>query len=73
MDIINNNIEQIRDLCDKHKVATLFVFGSILSDKFRKSSDIDLIVEFQDIDLYEYADNYFCLTVPETNHNCLIH
>jgi len=59
MNIINKNIEQIRDLCDKHKVAKLFVFGSVLSDKFRKSSDIDLIVDFQDIDLYEYADNYF--------------
>jgi len=61
MNIIDKNIDQIRDLCDKHKVARLFVFGSVLSDKFRKSSDIDLIVDFQDIDLYEYADNYFDL------------
>jgi len=61
MNIIDKNIDQIRDLCDKHKVAKLFVFGSVLSDKFRKSSDIDLIVDFQDIDLYEYADNYFDL------------
>ncbi|HBE41081.1 MAG TPA: nucleotidyltransferase [Bacteroidales bacterium] len=59
MEIINKNIEQIRELCDKHKVANLFVFGSALSDKFRKNSDIDLIVAFQDIDLYDYADNYF--------------
>jgi predicted nucleotidyltransferase len=61
MNIIDKNIDQIRDLCDKHKVAKLFVFGSVLSDKFRKSSDIDLIVDFQDIDLYGYADNYFDL------------
>jgi len=61
MNIIDKNIDQIRDLCDKHKVTKLFVFGSVLSDKFRKSSDIDLIVDFQDIDLYEYADNYFDL------------
>ena len=54
MNIIDKNIDQIRDLCDKHKVAKLFVFGSVLSDKFRKSSDIDLIVDFQDIDLYGY-------------------
>ena len=59
MNIIDKNIEQIRDLCDKHKVAKLFVFGSVLSDRFRKNSDIDLIVDFQDVDLYEYADNYF--------------
>ena len=59
MNIIDKNIEQIRDLCDKHKVAKLFVFGSVLSDRFRKNNDIDLIVDFQDVDLYEYADNYF--------------
>jgi hypothetical protein len=61
MNIIDKNIDKIRDLCDKHKVAKLFVFGSIMSDKFLKSSDIDLIVDFQDIDLYGYADNYFDL------------
>jgi len=61
MNIIDKNIDQIRDLCDKHKVAKLFVFGSIMSNKFLKSSDIDLIVDFQDIDLYGYADNYFDL------------
>ena len=61
MNIIDKNIDKIRDLCDKHKVAKLFVFGSVLSDKFRKSSDIDLIVDFLDIDLYGYADNYFDL------------
>ena len=61
MNIIDKNIDHIRDLCDKHKVAKLFVFGSVLSNKFRKSSDIDLIVDFLDIDLYGYADNYFDL------------
>ena len=61
MEIINKNIDQIRDLCDKHKVAKLFAFGSVLSDKFKKNSDIDLIVAFHDIDLYDYADNYFDL------------
>jgi predicted nucleotidyltransferase len=42
-------------------VARLFVFGSVLSKKFKKSSDIDLLVDFKDIDLYDYADNYFYL------------
>jgi len=32
-----------------------------LTDKFKKDSDIDLIVDFQGVDLYEYADNYFDL------------
>jgi uncharacterized protein len=61
VNIVDQNIDQIRDLCAKHKVARLFVFGSILSEKFRKNSDIDLIVDFREIDLYDYADNYFDL------------
>ncbi len=59
MNIVEKNIDRIRELCLKHKVANLFVFGSVLTDKFKKSSDIDFIVDFKDVDLYEYADNYF--------------
>ncbi len=59
MSIVDKNIDKIQDLCLKHKVAKLFVFGSILSDKFKRSSDIDFLVDFQGVDLYNYADNYF--------------
>lgn len=61
MRIIDKNIDKIRALCNKHKVARLFVFGSILTDNFKKSSDIDLLVDFSEVDLYDYADNYFDL------------
>jgi predicted nucleotidyltransferase len=61
MKLIDKNIERIKDLCTKHKVYRLFVFGSVLTGRFRKDSDIDLLVDFRDIDLYEYADNYFDL------------
>ena len=54
-------MDKIKDLCLKHKVAKLFVFGSILSDRFKRSSDIDFLVDFQGVDLYDYADNYFSL------------
>ena len=59
MNIIEINIDRIRELCKKHKVSNLFVFGSVLTDRFNKGSDIDFIVDFHDVDLYEYADNYF--------------
>jgi len=61
MSILENNIDKIRDLCSKHKVRQLFVFGSVLTDKFKKSSDIDMLVDFAGVDLYGYADNYFDL------------
>jgi len=61
MQIIEQNINKIHDLCLKHKVARLFVFGSVLSESFKEDSDIDFIVDFNNIDLYDYADNYFDL------------
>ena len=61
MNLIERNIDKIHALCEKHSVGELFVFGSILTDKFQSSSDIDLVVSFQGIDLYDYADNYFDL------------
>ncbi len=61
MTIIEKNKDKIRALCNKHRVTRLFVFGSVLTDNFNKSSDIDLLVDFSGVDLYDYADNYFDL------------
>ena len=61
MNLIESNIDAIMLLCSKHKVNKLFVFGSILKDSFNKDRDIDLIVDFGQIVLVDYADNYFDL------------
>lgn len=61
MDIISQYQNQIRMLCRKHSVSELFVFGSILGDSFNEESDIDFVVDFYDVSLEEYADNYFDL------------
>jgi predicted nucleotidyltransferase len=61
MSVVDKNIEKIKALCNKHKVSKLFVFGSVLTNKFKKSSDIDFVVDFSDVDIYNYADNYFDL------------
>ncbi|RXJ52573.1 nucleotidyltransferase family protein [Gelidibacter gilvus] len=59
MSLIEKNIDKIVALCKKYKVSQLFVFGSILNDNFKSTSDIDLLVDFSDVELYNYADNYF--------------
>jgi len=59
MNFISQNIELINALCKSHKVKRLYAFGSVLTDKFNDQSDIDLIVDFSDIQLLDYADNYF--------------
>ena len=61
MTLIEQNIDTIKSLCGKHKVSKLFAFGSVLTDKFNKQSDVDFVVDFKDVSLNEYADNYFDL------------
>lgn len=46
-------------LCETHRVKSLYAFGSVLTDKFNNESDIDLIVDFTNIGVEDYADNYF--------------
>lgn len=48
-------------LCRQNKVRNLYVFGSVLTDKFNKRSDIDLIVDIDSDDPLDYADSYFNL------------
>jgi len=61
MNLVDENIEKIKYLCAKHKVSSMFVFGSVLTNRFKDSSDIDFLVDFRNIDPYSYADNYFDL------------
>lgn len=61
MKLIEINIRRIFELCKLYKVKSLYVFGSILTSRFNKNSDIDLLVKFNkdNIPLSDYADNYF--------------
>lgn len=61
MTVIDKHLKSIRALCSKHKVRRLFVFGSALTEAFKDTSDIDFIVDFSGVELYDYADNYFDL------------
>jgi predicted nucleotidyltransferase len=58
MNLIYEHINTITNLCKKHFVDELFVFGSILSDRFTEESDIDFLVKFSSIEPSEYFDNY---------------
>jgi predicted nucleotidyltransferase len=37
----------------------LYIFGSVLNSQFSNESDIDFLVTFANVELTEYADNYF--------------
>jgi uncharacterized protein len=59
--IIRENINKIKVLCASHNVKTLFVFGSVCTDNFDDSSDIDLLISFNPMGYADYADNYFLI------------
>jgi len=59
MEFVQENINSINKLCKGHRVARLYVFGSSVTNKFKPSSDIDLVVDFKNISKEKYADNYF--------------
>lgn len=58
---LESYISEIRSLCQKNRVKSLYVFGSVLTDRFTDKSDIDLIVDIDSIDPLEYSDFYFNL------------
>lgn len=61
MKILENHIKEILNLCKAHKVKSLYAFGSVLTDKFKNDSDIDLVVDFENLDVLDYGDNYYDL------------
>lgn len=58
---LKEHIEQIKQLCNKHDVRSLFAFGSVASDELKADSDIDLLVDIDNNDPIDYTDNYFAL------------
>ncbi|QNF32852.1 nucleotidyltransferase domain-containing protein [Adhaeribacter swui] len=56
---ISDYKEQIKSLCEQHRVRSLFAFGSVTNDRFKADSDIDLVVDIDAPDPLEYTDHYF--------------
>lgn len=62
MNKIDTNRTEIEKLCKQYNVSKLYVFGSVLTNDFNENSDIDLLVNFEKINLEDYYfDNYYNL------------
>lgn len=59
MSLIDQYTRDIQKLCEQHNVRRLYAFGSVITDRFDKDSDVDFIVDFEPLDVSQYADNYF--------------
>ena len=58
--IITENRDKIIELCRQHHVRRLSVFGSVTRDDFDpERSDVDLLVEFEELPYPDSVDNYW--------------
>jgi predicted nucleotidyltransferase len=39
---------KLSEFCDRNRIRKLSLFGSILTDRFRPDSDLDMLVEFEE-------------------------
>src|SRR5690349_7019630 len=53
--------EQIEAFCVRHHIRKLSLFGSVLTPRFRPSSDVDVLVEFDE----DHIPGYFGLSGME--------
>ncbi|MCC6791542.1 MAG: nucleotidyltransferase family protein, partial [Thermomicrobiales bacterium] len=52
-------LQEIAEICERHRVAELSLFGSVLRDDFRPDSDVDVMVTFftdAQISLFDLVD-----------------
>ena len=57
--IVTDKIDELRKLCLVFNVKSMYVFGSVCTDKFNENSDIDILISFDDLSIEQYTDNYF--------------
>lgn len=51
--------EELVALCLKHHIDKLYVFGSVLENRFSEKSDFDFLIQFKNIPYDQYTDHYF--------------
>ncbi len=57
---ILEHLDAIIALCKKHKVEAISLFGAAAKNAMTDQSDIDFLIQFsKDLDVLDYADNYF--------------
>lgn len=59
---IRKNLSLFSDICKNHRIKSLYAFGSSVTDQFNpQRSDIDLLVEMEDMDPLEKGEKLLSL------------
>jgi predicted nucleotidyltransferase len=66
--VVQQRLQTLRELCLKHRVERLDLFGSAARDDFDpETSDLDFLVEFEPMSPREQADSFFGLLADLEN------
>jgi len=57
--IVTDNIDELKRLCHFFNVKSMYVFGSVCTERFNENSDIDFLITFDNLSVEQYTDNYF--------------
>jgi len=57
--IILDKSKQIHKACKDYHVKELYLFGSSNKGKINKDSDLDFLVNFEEMEFGNYTENYF--------------
>jgi len=58
MNVVEQNLSSVFEICRVHHVKNMYLFGSILTENFSSDSDVDFLVSFDKVDLPQYFNNY---------------
>jgi predicted nucleotidyltransferase len=56
---LENYRDDLENLCNSQPIERLGIFGSSLTDKFNKDSDVDVLVVFDQSQEIDYFNKYF--------------
>lgn len=58
--IIENKINDLKNLCSSLGIKRLYAFGSVVTGSFHDESDIDFLLSFSEsLSIEQYTNNYF--------------
>lgn len=55
--IITDKLPELIQLCKQYSVGTMYLFGSAATGTMKPDSDIDILVTFEGVELFDYFDN----------------
>ncbi len=60
--LLQNNLPELKKIFREHKVKKAYAFGSVCTDRFNETSDIDFLISFEEnIDPLEEGENHLRL------------